>query len=69
MKSRLAQGQEHSHESLQSYPSFDYPYALSDSKIRVEHEEARVEAEKPKSTGKGKAYVGLYNSPDVKRKL
>ena len=61
MKSKLAQGQERSYELLQNNPSLDYPYALTDSKARVEREEARLEAEKPKRVAEGKTRVGVDN--------
>ena len=47
-KSRLAQAQERSHDFLSLNPSFDYPHTLADAKARIENEESRVEAEKPK---------------------
>ena len=68
LKGRLAQGQERSYEPLQSDPSLDYPYTLSDSKGRIEHEEARLDAEKPKSIGKGKTRVSVDDCDDDGRK-
>ena len=63
MKSRLAQGQEHSNEFLLSNPSFDYPHTISDAKIRIENEESRIDSEKPKQFKPGKSYVGLDKTP------
>ena len=41
--------------------SFDYPYTLSDAKIRIEHEESRIDVEKPKHAVKDKSYVTVDN--------
>ena len=62
VKSRLAQAQERPLESLLSDPSLDYPHALSDAKARVESEESRIEAEKPKRAGEGESRATVDKS-------